>query len=193
MAPAQGGQAGDDGTSSSSTEDSGRPLVGRSQGTIRVRRSSIALLQAHSASHLQFCKYEPRPVSHWSVANRIAPDIRRDQACRAALRAPWRRLPPQRNFGAKPCPRGRLHCAWLSPSGRRQSFGGSRPGRFSKLQSCRWHQGGVQITFSRFTPVRFPGSPPLGQTVTRSIDSHRTAAARAACGSRPAPACALAP
>jgi hypothetical protein len=127
--------------------DSGHPLAGRSQGTIRVRRNSIALLRAHSASHLQVCKCQPRPVSHWSVARRIAPDIRRDQARRAALRAPWRRLPPQRNFGAKPCPRGRLHSAWLSPSRRRQSFGGSRRGRFSNLHACRWHQGGVQITF----------------------------------------------
>src|SRR5258705_1523219 len=77
------------------------------------------------------------------VANRIAPDTRRDQACRDVLRPPWWLVPPQRNFGAKPCPRGGLHSLWLSPS-RRQSLSGSRPGRFSHLHSIRWRKSGVQ-------------------------------------------------
>jgi hypothetical protein len=52
-------------------------------------------------------------------------------------------VPPQRNVGAKPCPRGCLHSLWLSPW-RRQSLSGSRLGRFSNLHSIRWRKGGVQ-------------------------------------------------
>jgi hypothetical protein len=96
------------------------------------------------------------------VANRIAPDTHRDQACRDALRPPWWLVPPQRNVGAKPSPRGCLHSLWLSPR-RCQSLSGSRLGRFSNLHSIRWRKGGVQITRGGCTPVRYLGSPPLAK------------------------------
>jgi hypothetical protein len=79
------------------------------------------------------------------VANRIAPDTHQDQTCREARRPPWWLVPPQRNVGAKPSPRGSLHSLWLSPR-RRQSLSGSRLGRFSNLHSIRWRKGSVQIT-----------------------------------------------
>ena len=43
------------------------------------------------------------------AANRIAPVTHQVQACRDVLRPPWRHGPPQRNVGAKPCPRGWSH------------------------------------------------------------------------------------
>ena len=46
---------------------------------------------------------------------------------------------------------------------------------------------------ARFTPVRFPGSPPLAKPVIRNTGVHRRASGLAACGSRLAPACAPEP
>jgi hypothetical protein len=43
------------------------------------------------------------------AANRIAPVTHQVQACRGVLRPPWRHWPPQRNVGAKSCPRGWSH------------------------------------------------------------------------------------
>ena len=97
------------------------------------------------------------------VANRIAPDTRRDQACRDALRSPWRLVPPQRNVGAKPCPRGCLHSLGCRRDERRQSFDGSRLGRSSNLHSVQMAQGRRPIISAGCAPVRFPGSPPLAK------------------------------
>src|SRR5216683_2676019 len=57
------------------------------------------------AAHPGRCFSRPTGELLALVANRIAPDTRRDQACRDALRPLWWLVPPQRNFGAKPCPR----------------------------------------------------------------------------------------
>ena len=121
----------------------GRPLAGRSQeqnqtvanrcDDTKQQRTPPCFLQNLIAPVFSLC---------W-LRNRIAPDIHRDQACRVALRPPWWHVPPQRNVGAKPCPRGCLHSLWLSPW-RRQSLSGSRLGRFGNLHSIRWRKGDVQ-------------------------------------------------
>ena len=124
------------------------------------------------------------------AANRIAPVTHQVQACRDVLRPPWRHGPPQRNVGAKPCPRG-WSFVWLS-RWRRQSATGSRFGRFSHLllhrvaqrrrPIIRWVllQTGVWLTV-------------FGQAITRNSAAHRRASARAACGSTPARVCERSP
>jgi hypothetical protein len=126
----------------SSGTNSRRPLAGRGQGQKQTIANELRHYDArmHATADSDRTRFLALPV-----ANRIAPDTHRDQACRDALRAPWWLVPPQRNVGARPSPRGCLHALWLS-LWRRQSLSGSRLGRFSNLHSIRWGKGGVQIT-----------------------------------------------
>jgi hypothetical protein len=77
------------------------------------------------------------------AANRIAPVTHQDQACRDALRAPWRPVPPQRNVGAKPCPRGCSHSSGCR-DGDASPLLAQGLRRFSTLHSIRWHKDDVQ-------------------------------------------------
>src|SRR5205807_7593983 len=45
------------------------------------------------------------------AANWIAPVTHQDLACCDTLRPRWRLVPPQRNVGAKPCPKGGIRMA----------------------------------------------------------------------------------
>ena len=124
------------------------------------------------------------------AANRIAPVTHQVQACRDGLRPPWRHGPPQRNVGAKPCPRGWSHFCGCrvgdaSPQ-RAHGLGDSvicTPSGGTKTASN--HSGGFTRPLSWLTA--------FGHTVTQNSAAHRRASARAACGSTPAPVCARSP
>jgi hypothetical protein len=95
--------------------ESGHPLAGLGQGQNQSSALSVRPFQGSPArTTVTACSPNRARFLALSAANRIAPDTHRDQAGRTALRPPWRRAPPQRNVGAKPCPWG-SHCVWLWP------------------------------------------------------------------------------
>jgi hypothetical protein len=91
---------------------SGRPLTGPCQEAIAFFRNplSVASKSKHNpaATRLPADSNRTRFLA-LLAANRIAPVTHQVQACRDVLRPPWRRWPPQRNVGTKPCPRGWSH------------------------------------------------------------------------------------
>src|SRR6266446_3973651 len=92
-------------------DKSGRPLTGLCQEAIAFRRNpSVAFtFQAQlPATRLPADSNRTRFLA-LLAANRIAPVTHQVQACRDVLRPPWQRWPPQRNVGAKPCPKGWSH------------------------------------------------------------------------------------
>jgi hypothetical protein len=96
----------------SSFVDSGHPLTGPCQEAIAFFRNplSVASKSKHNpaATRLPADSNRTRFLA-LLAANRIAPVTHQVQACRDVLRPPWRRWPPQRNVGTKPCPRGWSH------------------------------------------------------------------------------------
>src|ERR1700676_2309123 len=91
---------------------SGHPLTGPCQEAIAFFRNplSVASKSKHNpaATRLPADSNRTRFLA-LLAANRIAPVTHQVQACRDVLRPPWRRWPPQRNVGTKPCPRGWSH------------------------------------------------------------------------------------
>ena len=89
--------------------NSGRPLTGLCQEAIAFRRNptvASTFIEAQlPATRLPADSNRIRFLAPLA-ANRIAPVTHQVQAGRGVLRPPWRLLPPQRNVGAKPCPRG---------------------------------------------------------------------------------------
>jgi hypothetical protein len=174
--------------------DSSHPLTGPCQEAIAFFRNplSVASKSKHNpaATRLPADSNRTRFLAPLA-ANRIAPVTHQVQACRDVLRLPWRRLPPQRNVGAKPCPRGWSH--WC----------GCRDGDASPLMahglgdsvicySVGWHKDGVQ-SFAVVVHQTASWLTAFGQTITQNSAAHRRASAHAACGSTPAPVCARSP
>ena len=85
---------------------SGPPLAGRSQGQDYIVANELRQFGATTPATFIPADSNRARFLTLLVANRIAPDTRRDQACRDALRPPWWLVPPQRNVGAKPVSTG---------------------------------------------------------------------------------------
>src|SRR5205823_14332073 len=101
------------------------------------------------------------------VANRIAPDTHRDQACRDALRPPWWLGHPRETLVPSRVQGGCLHSRWLSPW-RRQSLSGSRLERFSNSALHQLAQRRCPIIRGGCTPVSSPGSPSLAKPLSET-------------------------
>ena len=124
---------------------SGHPLTGLCQGAIPFRRdpSFASIHQAQlPAARLPADSNRIRFLA-LLAANRIAPVTHQVQACRDVLRPPWRLLPPQRNVGAKPCPKGWSHsCGCRDGDASPQLAHGL--GDSVICTPIGWHKDGVQ-------------------------------------------------
>jgi hypothetical protein len=135
----------------------------------------------------------PRPFSHSLVANRIAPDTRRDQAaammpcgCPGGHRRPRETLVPDRVHGEGCIPCGCRHGDDASP------LVAHGPGDSESACWSRWHRGASK-SFARLhtSPLSWLATP--GQSVIQSTGVCRRACGHAGCDSTRAPACAPGP
>lgn len=170
-----------------------RPLAGRSQGSKVEQRKSNALIKSNHASPPSLLQNTNRArfLTHWLRTESHQTPVGIKLVAMPCDR-PWRQLPPQRNFGASPCPGGVcIPCGYrhdddtspLMAHGLGDSaFCIRSDGARAASKSFGW------LHTSLFAWLIAPG-----QTVIRNTGAHQRASGLAACGSTPARACAPVP
>jgi hypothetical protein len=101
---------------------------------------------------------------------------------------PWRQLPPQRNFGARPCPGGVcIPCGYRHDDDASPLMAHGLGDSAFCIRSDGARAASKSFEWFHTSPLSWLAAP--GQTVTRNTGAHRRASGLAACGSTPARAC----